>query len=62
MADFKYTDRVNELLAENASIWANLGTGSHKDLGSEEAADARWKEILAEISNIDKELGESLTL
>jgi len=25
--ELRYSEKVNELLAENASIWANLGTG-----------------------------------
>ena len=28
MSNLKFTDKINELLAENASIWANLGTGT----------------------------------
>ena len=59
--ELKYSERVNQLLAENASIWANLGTGSKMDLGTNEAANGRWQEILEEITSIDKELGESLT-
>tara|TARA_R110002012_G_scaffold149210_1_gene308208 strand:+ start:756 stop:1067 length:312 start_codon:yes stop_codon:yes gene_type:complete len=58
----KYTDRINELLAENASIWANLGTNSSKDLRTEEAADARWQEILAEIKTLDLELWGTLII
>ena len=59
--ELRYSEKVNELLAENASIWANLGTGSKMDLGTDEAADNRWQEILEEITSIDKELGDSLT-
>ena len=60
--ELKYNDRVNELLAENASIWANLGTGSKYDLGTEGAAEARWQEILGEIKTIDRELWSSLII
>ena len=59
--ELRYNEKVNELLAENASIWANLGTGSKMDLGTDEAATSRWQEILDEITSIDKELGDSLT-
>tara|TARA_R100000654_G_C2669179_1_gene125802 strand:- start:297 stop:485 length:189 start_codon:yes stop_codon:yes gene_type:complete len=59
--ELKYSERVNELLAENASIWANLGTNSKYDLKTTEAANARWQKILQEITSIDNELGESLT-
>ena len=59
--EFRYSKRVNELLAENASIWANLGTGNKYDLKTTEAANARWQEILKEIKSIDPELGDSLT-
>lgn len=59
--ELRYSEKVNELLAENASIWANLGTGSKMDLGTNEAAASRWQEILEEITSIDKELGDSLT-
>ena len=59
--ELRYSEKVNELLAENASIWANLGTGSKMDLGTDEAATSRWQEILDEITSIDKELGDSLT-
>jgi len=59
--ELKYSEKVNELLAENASIWANLGTGSKMDLGTDEAATSRWQEILKEIKSIDAELGDSLT-
>ncbi len=58
---FRYNERVNALLEENASIWANLGTGSKYDLKTMEAAEEKWQKILAEIKSIDKELGESLT-
>ena len=60
--DTLYSKRVNELLEENASIWANLGTGSKYDLGTEEAAEARWQKILGEIKTIDGELWSSLII
>jgi len=60
--DTLYSKRVNELLEENASIWANLGTNSKYDLGTEEAAEARWQEILEEIKAIDGELWSSLII
>ena len=60
--EFKYSEKINELLAENASIWANLGTGSKMDLGTDEAAEARWQEILEEIKSIDRELWSSLII
>ena len=47
-------ERVHDLLRENASIWANLGTKSKLDLGTTEAAEARWKEILKEIYHLDR--------
>tara|TARA_R100001377_G_scaffold76969_1_gene54058 strand:- start:612 stop:923 length:312 start_codon:yes stop_codon:yes gene_type:complete len=58
----RYTDRVNELLTENAGIWANLGTSSKKDLKTKEAADARWQEILNEIKTLDLELWRTLII
>lgn len=60
MSNLKFTDKVNELLKENASIWANLGTGSRLDLGTKEAANKRWEEILEEIKTLDTELWQSL--
>ena len=60
--NLKFTDKVNELLAENASIWANLGTGSKLDLGNKEAADKRWEEILDEIKTLDIELWQTLII
>tara|TARA_R110000782_G_scaffold69335_1_gene139530 strand:- start:1389 stop:1703 length:315 start_codon:yes stop_codon:yes gene_type:complete len=58
----RYTDKVNKLLAENAGIWANLGTDSKKDLKTKEAADARWQEILNEIKVLDLELWQTLII
>ncbi len=58
----RYTDKVNELLAENAGIWANLGTSSRKDLKTKEAANARWQEILDEIKGLDLDLWKTLII
>ena len=55
-------ERVQELLKENASIWANLGTKNKLDLGSEEAAEARWLEILEEIRELDAETWKMVTV
>jgi len=46
--------RVDQLLKENALIWANLGTGTAHDLKTYEAANKKWQEILAEIKTLDK--------
>lgn len=46
--------RVDELLRENALIWANLGTGTALDLKTYENANEKWQEILAEIKTLDK--------
>tara|TARA_Y100000816_G_scaffold67433_1_gene44963 strand:+ start:2872 stop:3192 length:321 start_codon:yes stop_codon:yes gene_type:complete len=55
-------EKVDALLRENARIWANLHTGSMYDLGSDEAADARWQELLAQIKELDPETWELLSV
>lgn len=55
-----YKEMVEELLRENASIWANLGTKNRLDLGTIKAAKDRWIEILEEIRELDLETWEML--
>jgi hypothetical protein len=55
-------ERVTELLRENASIWANLGTKNALDLGTMEAAKKRWLEILDEIQQLDEETWRMVTV
>lgn len=55
-----YKERVDQLLKENASIWANLGTKNRLDLGTMKAAKDRWAEILEEIKELDLETWEML--
>jgi hypothetical protein len=55
-----YKEMVEELLRENASIWANLGTKNRLDLGTMKAAKDRWIEILEEIRELDLETWEML--
>jgi hypothetical protein len=55
-----YKERVEELLRENASIWANLGTKNKLDLGTMQAAKDKWKKILEEIKELDLETWEML--
>ena len=46
-------EKISELLKQNATIWANLGTGSKFDLGSMEAAEAAWEDLLEQIKILD---------
>jgi len=55
-----YTNRelrlkIDAILKECASIFANLGTGSDLDLKTDEAADSKEQELLFKIKDLDEE-------
>lgn len=52
--------RIDALLEINASIRANLGTKTVKDVGSEQAADDFWIQLLIDIRDIDPEYYASI--
>lgn len=53
-------ERIDALLQYNASIRANLYTGSMRDVGSQEKADTIWMGMLEEIRDLDAEVYEQL--
>lgn len=58
--DSSIRKKIDDLLAINASIRANLGTKTAHDVGSEQAADDLWIQLLIDIRAIDPEYYASI--
>jgi hypothetical protein len=46
-------ERIDSYLKRNASIWANLGTGSKLDVGNQTQAKKEWKSLQGKIKSLD---------
>lgn len=54
--------QIDNLLRQNASIQANLGTEHKKNSEERKQAKAKWKEILKQIRTIDPEFAKLVAL
>jgi predicted ribonuclease YlaK len=46
--------RIDKLLAQNATIWSNLGTGTPSDTKTREDGEKKWGEIATVIKSLDE--------
>jgi len=46
--------KIDNLLAKNATIWSNMGTGTPLDLKTREAGESKWQGLALEIKDLDE--------
>tara|TARA_Y100001973_G_scaffold100926_1_gene162964 strand:- start:600 stop:830 length:231 start_codon:yes stop_codon:yes gene_type:complete len=50
----KVRKKIDKILEQNASIWANLGTDTPKDLKTRKEGEKQWRALSKEIKTLDE--------